>query len=403
MYGHKFKRIMEINLMSNKTKKNILVISSTPTHPLNQGNRIRLFNLLNNIKDMGYAIFFLYVNRDRTAIEPLKNIWGDDFIAIPYKPQQRPFHKKIKKRILRFADKNAKYVFDVDEWYNYTINEHIYRILAKTKFDIVLAVYVYMSKSLKLFDENVLKIIDTNDKFTDRHLKFLKEHKKPTWFSTTYKQEKKGLKRADVIIAIQEKENNFFSNMLKEYDKKVITIGHTVKLHKCKMNFQRNKILFIGSKNDINLSGIEYFIENVMPELKKIIKNSVVNIAGDICNRLKDTKLYNKLGFVENIDALYEENDVIINPLIFGTGMKIKLIESLGYARPVVSTEVGAEGLEEEFGRSFLVAKSQTEFAYKIKMLLKDDTLYTKISSNAFEFAKKFNKTTLNSLKSILS
>ena len=189
--------------------------------------------------------------------------------------------------------------------------------------------------------------------------------------------------------------------MLKEYDKKVITIGHTVKLHKYKMNTLRDKILFIGSKNDINLLGIEYFIENIIPELKKIIENCVINIAGDICDRIKDTKLYNKLGFVENIDALYEENDVIINPLIIGTGMKIKLIESLGYARPVVSTEVGAEGLEEEFGRSFLVANSQIEFAHKIKLLLENDTLYKKISSTAFEFAKKFNDITLNSLKNI--
>ena len=357
---------------------------------------------MNNIKDMGHEIFFLYVNRGNTAIEPLKTIWGDNFIAVPYTPQQRAFHKKIKKRILSFANKNFKYAFDIDDWYNNSIDEYINNTLVQIKFDVVLAVYVYMSKALNLFDENVLKIIDTKDKFTNRHLKFLNENKKPTWFSTTYKQEKKGLKRADVVIAIQEKENIFFSNMLKEYDKKVLTIGHTVKLHKCKMNLQRNRILFIGSKNDVNLSGIEYFIDNVMPELNKIVKNFVVNIAGDICDRLRDSKHYNKLGFVENIDFLYEENDVIINPLTFGTGMKIKLIESLGYARPVVSTEVGAEGLEETFDKSFLVAKSHTEFAYKIKQLLEDDALYAKISTSAFEFAKKFNNTTLNSLRKIL-
>ena len=388
--------------MSHKTKKNILVISPIPSHPINRGSRIRLFNLLNNIKDMGHEIFFLYINRDNTPIEPLKKIWRDNFIAIPYKPQPRPFHKKIKKRIIRVANKNNQYALDVDDWYNDSINDYIKSTLVQKKFDVVLVVYVYMSKALNLFDENVLKIIDTNDKFTDRHLKFLNENKKPTWFSTTYNQEKLGLKRADVVIAIQEKENIFFSNMLKEYDKKVITIGHTVKLHKCKINLQRNKILFLGSKNDINLLGVEYFIEKVIPELNKIANNYIFNIAGDICNRIKDSKHYNKLGFVENIDSLYEDNDVVINPLTFGTGMKIKLIESLGYARPVVSTEVGGEGLEDEFGKSFLVAKSQIEFANNIKLLLEDDTLYTKISSNAFEFAKKFNNSTLNSLKKIL-
>ena len=386
----------------SKKKKNVLVVSSIPTHPLNQGNRIRLFNLLNNIREMGHEVFFLYANRDNTAIEPLKNMWGTNFIAIDYIPHQRPFHKKIEKKILRIVNRNSKYIFDVDEWYSDSIDEHIKIILSQKKFDVILAVYIYMSKALKLFDENVLKIIDTNDKFTNRHLKFLKENRKPTWFSTTYKQEKKGLKRADVVIAIQELEKDFFSDMLKDYDIQVITIGHTVKLKKCKTNIPRNKILFVGSKNDVNLIGIDYFIENVIPEVYKITKNPVVNIAGDICKKIKDSKLYNKLGFIENIDSLYEENDVIINPLTMGTGMKIKLIESLGYARPVVSTEVGAEGLEEEFERSFLVAKSKIEFANKIKLLLEDDALYTKISSNAFEFAKKFNNTTLNSLKSIL-
>ena len=160
--------------MSNTAKKNILVISPIPTHPLNRGNRIRLFNLLHNIKDIGHEIFFLYVNRDNTTIGPLKEIWGDNFIAIQSRPKQQSFYKKVQKRIKEQIDKNSKYLFDVDEWYDDSIDDHIKKILAHKKFDIVLAVYVYMSKALELFDENVLKIIDTNDKFTDRHLKFYK-------------------------------------------------------------------------------------------------------------------------------------------------------------------------------------------------------------------------------------
>ena len=88
--------------------------------------------------------------------------------------------------------------------------------------------------------------------------------------------------------------------------------------------------------------------------------------------------------------------------MLFGTGIKIKNVESLGYGIPLVTTSVGAKGLEEKANTAFLVADNPQEFALKVIMILSNKQLCLNLSKSAFQVAQEMNKKNINNLKLLL-
>src|SRR5690606_22546933 len=109
----------------------------------------------------------------------------------------------------------------IDEWFDSTIGVHLKKI-NKNNYDVVIVEYVFFSKAFEYFDNNVLKVIDTHDVFTDRDKSFIENSQRPRWFYTNAKEEAKGLNRSDMIIAIHDKDKKYFDTITQ---KPVITIG----------------------------------------------------------------------------------------------------------------------------------------------------------------------------------
>lgn len=147
-------------------------------------------------------------------------------------------------------------------------------------------------------------------------------------------------------------------------------------------------VLFFGSNNPYNIEGINWFLKEVSPLLDKSIKIAIV---GKVCNNIITEGLSDNvslLGFVEDADALYQQTKITICPLKRGTGMKIKVIESLSYGIPVVSTTKGVDGFlnKKPFG-GVLIGNTATEFANEITKLVTDDTflnIHQKLASELF-------------------
>jgi hypothetical protein len=227
--------------------------------------------------------------------------------------------------------------------------------------------YVFLSKILEAFDSSVIKVIDTHDVFSNRHKMMMAQGIRPEWFYTTPAMERKGLERADVIIAIHEHDAEAFKAMGLS---QVVTIGHFIRIHPPKGVPPRNKIPFIGSDNSINLRAWEYFAEQVLGRIEERIPGTSIQVAGKICKRIPTSPRYQKLGVVEDLRLLYESTTVAINPVIMGTGLKIKTIEPLAYGCPVVTTPQGIQGIEEARYRGILVGQTPMEFAECIEQLL---------------------------------
>jgi polysaccharide biosynthesis protein PslH len=381
----------------------ILVISSTPTHPQDAGNRARIYSFVKNLQSLNFEVYFLHIKEMLGDEDAMRECWGEHFFTLPYTKPKSAFKKKYKRldqkifrKIEAIVGNDPLFTYKIDDWYDDLIEPSLKNISAKINPDIVIVEYVFFSKVLECFDNSVLKIIDTHDKFADRYRLYLRNRQYPRWFSTTKQEELRGLKRADVVIAIQDKEKEYFQKLLR--DTRVVTVGHLLNLDIELTKEPGHNILFVGSSNPINVQGIEHFINEVFPPIKDKLPEAKLYLAGTICEEVADFSGCIKLGEVEKLETAYALADLVINPVLFGTGLKIKSIEALGYAKPLVTTSIGAEGIEDGANQAFLVANSADEFIQAIARVFTNIELRRSLTNHASEFAKNWNQKCLTSL-----
>jgi glycosyltransferase involved in cell wall biosynthesis len=229
---------------------------------------------------------------------------------------------------------------------------------------------------------------------------YLENREKYYGYSTSEKEETKGLCRADVIIAIQQREKDYFSKITQ---KKTITVGHIGPLEKLARRTSVGKtILFVGSRAGHNIHGIKHFLGEVLPAIRNAIPDVRLLVVGEVCRSIDNYDGCIKLGEVDDIKQVYETVDVVINPSHFGTGLSIKTIEALGYSKPVVTTSSGSKGLNGWVNKAYLVADGPEDFSQSIIRIFRDDNLAERLSKNAYEFAKEWNETNMRELAHVL-
>lgn len=375
-------------------KRKILLISPTPSHPQTAGNRARVATLITSLKDLGHEVHFLHIECEKGSIEAMRKAWGSKFYPVDY---TRPVNKiaRLKRRFLGRLNTDARFTYGIDEWYDNSIDPFLKKLDGEHHFDTVIVEYVFFSKALECFGKDTLKIIDTHDAFANRHRHYLSNGQVPKWFSTTIREESKGFNRADIVIAIQDEEREVFSRQTRA---RVISVGHMLQLIETKPELVRKgRMLFVASDNTINVDGINFFINDVFPDVRNRVAAELV-LVGSICDNVPDQPGLIKMGRVENLQAVYESAAVVINPVRFNTGLSIKNLEALGYSKPLVTSSVGSEGIGSGANSAYLVAENAQEFSSAVIKILTDENYAKQLASAAGQYAYDWNKTVIQQL-----
>ena len=288
---------------------------------------------------------------------------------------------------------------EIDKWYDLKLDRFVRKLHNQFLYEVVICEYVFMSRVLTNFQDDVLKVIDTHDVFTDRNRKFEAEGLQETFFSTTAGEEQKGLNRADKIIAIQDEEGRFFQELASA---EVITIGHSVELLEPASVTETNKnILYLGPGNVANIHGVQRFLRDVLPRVRSEIPEAKLILAGQICQFIDDAEHLEKMGEVREVRDLYDRGDVVINPAVVGTGLKIKNLEAMGLGKILVTSCQSAVGFSNETN-PFIIADTSDEFADAIIDVMTNVQTYCDIRRKAYEYARKHNRQTVHSLRLLL-
>ena len=95
-------------------------------------------------------------------------------------------------------------------------------------------------------------------------------------------------------------------------------------------------------------------------------------------------------GFVDDLEEYFQKATVFVCPLLFGSGMKIKIIEALYRGIPLVTTPIGAESIELENGKNSFVTNNSSEFADDVMKLFEKKDLWNSFKDNARITAKQY-------------
>lgn len=144
-------------------------------------------------------------------------------------------------------------------------------------------------------------------------------------------------------------------------------------------------LLFIGSYNwPPNLDGIVWFVREVFPEVQARVPDVHLTVVGkDPPAWLKELGTAVEVtGFVEDERPYYERTRALVVPLRFGGGVRIKILNAMAMATPVVSTTLGAEGIPAADGEDLLLADEPQLLARQIVKVLEDDSLAARLAEN---------------------
>jgi glycosyltransferase involved in cell wall biosynthesis len=144
--------------------------------------------------------------------------------------------------------------------------------------------------------------------------------------------------------------------------------------------------VFVGSfLHPPNVDGVKWLVGEVMPVVFDKIPSMRVYIAGsdptDEVLSLAGPGI-EVLGWLPSLGFLYDKARVFVAPLRFGAGMKGKVGESLAHGLPVVTTEIGGEGMGLRHGYDVLVADDGREFAEHVIQLHEDEQLWARLARN---------------------
>jgi glycosyltransferase involved in cell wall biosynthesis len=148
--------------------------------------------------------------------------------------------------------------------------------------------------------------------------------------------------------------------------------------------------LFMGSMGyDPNIDGACYFASQIFPLIRSQLPKAQLLIVGH-SPVASVSKLHNGdsivvTGGVPDVGPYLEQATAVVVPIRFGGGTRIKILEAMAHARPVVSTTIGAEGLETEPNVHFLQCDDPQEFATACVMLWRDPQLCADLTRKAYQ------------------
>lgn len=382
----------------------VLIVSDIYTHPHNRGNLQGLYRECCQMKRMGWEVDFLYWgNRLLPDFEAMFDFFGEEHLYFvntsspELKHQLRTF---LRQRWDTYGI--TKYIsipYDVDEMYYREIEDKVINLDKKRKYDAVWLEYYLQSKIFLNLRKEIVKVIHTHDRFGSRNKIFQKVGRIPEFYYLTQKGERTALSRADIVIAVQDDEKRYFNTLLKGTNTKSITIGNLVEM-KDSSYIEEKTIGFFGAVNDPNEFAIKWFIQSVLPLIREKEPESRFVIAGGICKKVPDSKDYVKLGFVDTLEEFYEQVKIVVGPLKNGTGLNIKNIEALSYKKPVITTSVGAKGLNGA-QKALRICNDERTFADAVIQLLNDEEACKEMSRYAEEFIRGYIARNVSTIKEI--
>lgn len=195
------------------------------------------------------------------------------------------------------------------------------------------------------------------------------------WYWPSYKvskyNEALSVKKAKGIISLNRRDRNL---IYKLYGRKA-DILLPISFKDCfnerealmmKDSTDKKQLLFVGSLFPPNLDGIEWFINSVMP----LIPEYTLTVVGKDFEKKRE-KLQREnveiIGFVEDLSKYYYRYPVIVMPIRYGDGMKVKTAEAMMYGKTIFATDEALEGYAVDEIEGIYRCNTETEFAKSIK------------------------------------
>lgn len=251
---------------------------------------------------------------------------------------------------------------------------------------------------------NAIKILDTEDlhflrKAREQAFKQNKNLEKSDLISDVFKREIASILRCDLSLIISKFEMNLLTETFRIDEKVLFYLPLFADVRPPKKSFQERKnFVSIGNflhepnwQTVLKLKQLWNSIKTKVPDAEMHIYGAYVTEKARQLHNEKDKFLIK--GRAESVEQIYNNAKVLLAPIPFGAGIKGKLLESMEFGLPNVTTEIGAEDMHNNGLWNGFIAKTDEEFVEKAALLYNNETIWNESQQIGYELIQsKFRK-----------
>lgn len=373
----------------------LLLLTNKYPYPGRDGSSIAILNMIQGLLSQDIEVHLFALNATRVYVHPTQFSFDE--------PGQLHIKSmRVNTEITLWGIFNNLFSsgsYHVTRFYNKKFEDKLIQILTERRFDVVQLEGVFMAVYLPIIRKYAprsivsLRAHNVEYKIWER---WLTHNRGITNFYMRIqnrrlkKFEETISKQVDCILPISDVDSKEFIQMTKN-PAKVHTIHFGIKVSGLRrfsnFHYGKKKIVYVASFDWLpNRQGLDWFLTQVWPHVLKLSSDTEFHVAGrGLPARLLKNPPKNVFfhGEISSPIEFLLSGKISVIPLLSGSGVRIKLIEALGLGLPVVSTQMGAEGIDVVNGDHLLLADDPIEFAHAVCLLLDDEGIRMTLSYNA--------------------
>lgn len=378
---------------------NILFITGMLPFPLDNGRNIRAYNMIRKLSDRNNITLLITEERnpDTYKIDKMYK-FCKEIRMVPVKPVS-----KINLILLLFLSIFRNKPFTLLRRFSNNVHREIKILLKNNMINAVIC--DRLTETLYFINERIsaIKIYSTHNiehQIMERYFKaennFFKKIAAYIIFKQTINYERRVWNDFDFLVSVSDNDKVSMSGFAPANRIFVVPNGIDTNYFKPKDGATIPfSIVYTGQMGwHPNEDAVMYFINSIYPLIKNSIPNLKLFIVGSnaskrLHRRAQCDKNIEITGRVEDVRVYIDKAAVCIVPLRIGSGTRLKILEAMSMAKPVISTSIGCEGLDVTNEKDIIITDDRNEFANKTIALLNDEAMSQRLGRAGQKLVKE--------------
>ncbi|HWZ15224.1 MAG TPA: glycosyltransferase family 4 protein [Mucilaginibacter sp.] len=395
----------------------ILILTHRVPFPQNGGYPIVVCNTIRSLVNLGHEVSLVALNPKRNHHEN-----SEEDKELLSKINYRAFNININVSVIDVAiNLFSKTSFNINKYYNAEFEKRLIIELKKTSYDVIqfegLMMSLYVSAVRK---HSKAKLIYRAHNIENQIWQRLSQQKSDPFKKSYLRMHAKRIKNYELeqlnnfdgIAVFTEQDKSTLLDYGTKIPIEILPVGIDLNRYKPDLSLTEiPSLFFLGSLDWLpNREGIEWFLDNFRQDLTDGELPVRFYVAGnDIPERFDDYEVLGKIFIQGEVDDALEfvnSKSIMVVPLLSGGGMRVKIVEGMAMQKCIISTSLGAEGINFTDGENILIANNRDEFFDAIRLCITDEEHCKTIGANARKLIEQqynINTVTKNLIQFYLS
>lgn len=356
----------------------VLALDEEIPFPLNSGKRIRTWNLMRHLAKRHDITFVCYAERTDPRIAEMERLG----IRVVTVPELAPAGS-LQFNAGAFGNLFSSWPYSVARHHTARFRNAVHRLVTAESFDLVHCEWTPYASFLPA-TKNLPAILMAHNMETTVWRRRAEHASHPAerlymrlQAAKMERFEKRSFRCAQRVAAVTAEEERTAKLWGARATSLVSNGVDTEALQPAMEAPEKNSMLFLGSLDwQPNRDALQFLLREILPSIRAATPTATLHVVGrqpakKLQEQVAETPGVNWVGEVPDIRPWFARAAVVLVPLRIGGGSRIKILESLAMGKAVVTTSIGAEGLEVTSGKDCLIADGPEAFAQGVVEILR--------------------------------